>query len=1036
MRTLWLSLCVLTLAMTACKGDEPAGDSSASSDFDGDGYAQAEDCDDDNATVNPGADELCDSLDNNCDGLIDVDPIDPQTFYGDEDEDGYAGDAVTVSACEAPEGFSDTMTDCDDLRADVNPAADERCDGADNDCDGLTDDEDTLAPGEGSAWLLDDDGDGFGDSAAATVTACVAPAGYVAEGGDCDSADAAINPGAPETCDALDNDCDGLTDDDDPSVGDRSTWYADADADTFGSSSSAEACDTPSGYVADMTDCDDLNADVNPAATEICDGGVDNDCDGLADDDDPSVSDRSTWYADADADTFGSSSSAEACVAPTGYVADTTDCDDLNADVNPAATEICDGGVDNDCDGLGDDDDPGVSDRSTWYADDDGDTFGSSSSAEACDAPSGYVADTTDCDDLNADVNPAATEICDGDVDNDCDGLADDDDPSVSDLSTWYADDDGDTFGGGTSAEACVAPSGYVADMTDCDDLNADVNPAATEICDGDVDNDCDGLTEDDDPSVDTRDGITVYLDGDGDGFGVDGSGAMFCALPSGYSTLDGDCDDSSATVSPDGVEVCDNGIDEDCSGDAPGCGVSGTLSVTDVGITLTDSLGSGLGYDIGAGDINGDGDDDLVIGAPFVDIDSANWTGRSYVIYGPLTVDRTVTSSYDASVDGNVTDDYVGLAVSAGGDLNGDGYDDIAIGSLGYDLSAASDAGIVGVRYGSAASLSGNTSIDALDANFTGIKTRDYLGFAVKFIGDVNGDGYDELAAGARGASSTYPGAGAVYIIQGSATRYSGISTMTTAAALTITGATRTDSLGDMGSIAGPVELDGDGLHDIVVGSITIKSGANTRAGGAYVFYGTAGALSTSASLSIAAADASFTGGAADDVLGGASASAGDVNGDGYNDLVLGAYGVDNGSTLNVGCAYLLHGGASRLSGASSVTSAAVATICGEATSDSLGATVGGADVNGDGYSDMFVGANGVDNGTSSNVGAMYVFYGSLSGSVSANSADATFTGTTFGGNVGLSSHVADVNGDGNEDILVGAQLADTVYALFGGGL
>ena len=894
MRTLWLSLCVLTLAMTACKGDEPAGDSSTSSDLDGDGYAQAEDCDDDNAAVNPGADELCDSLDNNCDGLIDVDPIDPQTFYGDEDEDGYAGDAVTVSACEAPEGFSDTMTDCDDLSGDVNPAADERCDGADNDCDGLTDDEDTLAPGEGSAWLLDDDGDGFGDSAAATVTACLAPAGYVAEGGDCDSADAAINPGAVETCDALDNDCDGLTDDDDSGVSDRSTWYADADADTFGSSSSAEACD----------------------------------------------------------------------------------------------------------------------------------------------APSGYVADTTDCDDLNANVNPAATEICDGDVDNDCDGLTDDDDPSVSDRSTWFADDDGDSYGGSSSAEACVAPPGYVADMTDCDDLNADVNPAATEICDGDVDNDCDGLTEDDDPSVDTRDGITVYLDGDGDGFGVDGSGAMFCALPSGYSTLDGDCDDSSATVSPDGVEVCDNGIDEDCSGDAPGCGVSGTLSVTDVGITLTDSLGSGLGYDIGAGDINGDGDDDLVIGAPFVDIDSANWTGRSYVIYGPLTVDRTVTSSYDASVDGNVTDDYVGLAVSAGGDLNGDGYDDIAIGSLGYDLSAASDAGIVGVRYGSAASLSGNTSIDALDANFTGIKTRDYLGFAVKFIGDVNGDGYDELAAGARGASSTYPGAGAVYIIQGSATRYSGISTMTTAAALTITGATRTDSLGDMGSIAGPVELDGDGLHDIVVGSITIKSGANTRAGGAYVFYGTAGALSTSASLSIAAADASFTGGAADDVLGGASASAGDVNGDGYNDLVLGAYGVDNGSTLNVGCAYLLHGGASRLSGASSVTSAAVATICGEATSDSLGATVGGADVNGDGYSDMFVGANGVDNGTSSNVGAMYVFYGSLSGSVSASSADATFTGTTFGGNVGLSSHVADVNGDGNEDILVGAQLADTVYALFGGGL
>ena len=151
--------------------------------------------------------------------------------------------------------------------------------------------------------------------------------------------------------------------------------------------------------------------------------------------------------------TSTASGTTVACDAPTGMVADTTDCDDLNAYVNPAATEICDGGVDNDCDGLDDDDDPSVSDRSTWFADDDGDSYGGSSSAEACDAPSGYVADSTDCDDSDATVNPGATEVCDSaNLDEDCDGKADDADSAASGKSTAYRDADGDTYGNSSSA--------------------------------------------------------------------------------------------------------------------------------------------------------------------------------------------------------------------------------------------------------------------------------------------------------------------------------------------------------------------------------------------------------------------------------------------------------------------------------------------------------------------------------------------------------------------------------------------------------
>ena len=1079
MRTSLLSLCLLTFTLTACKDDAPSGDSAAPddteisggdssggdssggdssggdssggdssggdsaapTDADGDGFTSDEDCDDDNAAVNPAAAEVCDELDNDCDGLVDVGATDAQIFYGDADEDGYAGDAVTVSACEAPDGFSDTITDCDDLNAAAFPGGVEVCDGADNDCDGLLDSaDDDVEEGSSATWLPDDDGDGYGDDAGTPLDSCDQPAGYVLIGGDCDTADASISPGAEEICDGFDNNCDGLSDGDDPELsGGVFTWYEDADEDGYGDdATTTESCAQPDGYVSVGGDCDVSDAAVSPGATEACDT-LDNDCDGLIDDDDSSVSVGLTrWYGDSDADGYGGTRfTISSCEAPAGFVADATDCDDLRVEVNPAADEICDG-RDNDCDSLSDDDDTLASgEGSSWLPDGDGDGFGDSAGAAvtACAEPAGYVADGGDCDDADAAIAPSATETCD-ELDNDCDGLTDDDDSGVSGLSTYYADADGDTYGSSRySTRACDAPSGYVSDKTDCDDLQAMVNPAATEVCDSGVDNDCDGLTEDDDPSIDTSDGIAVYLDSDGDGFGLDGTGLMRCALPSGYATLDGDCDDGAATVSPDGVEVCNTGIDEDCSGDATGCGIYGTLTPSNANVTYTDTTSVYVGYELGSGDINGDGYDDLVIGAYGATIGSALSAGRSYILYGPLTSDRTVTTSFDATIDGAVSYDYAGRALAAGGDMDGDGYDEIAVGAYSYDPSSRSSAGLVGLRYGRASKLSGNTSIAALDASFAGATSSDYLGDAVKFIGDVNGDGYDELAVGAWGTDSPSSSAGSVYIIPGSATRYSGMSTVTTSAKLTITGAASSDYMGDLHSIAGPIDLDGDGLNDLVVGSGYIDSGTTYSIGGAYVFYGTAGTLSTSVSFSIALANASFTGGTAYDYLGEAPESAGDVNGDGYDDLVLGADGADTGAS-DAGCAYLIHGGSTRLSGAKSVASAAAATMCGKTASDGLGGAVGGTDVNGDGYSDVYAGAIGVDSGTTYSVGALYVFYGPLSGSVSASAADATFTGTTSYGYAGRGAHTADANTDGVDDLIFGAYGAGKVYTLFGGGL
>ena len=324
-------------------------------------------------------------------------------------------------------------------------------------------------------------------------------------------------------------------------------------------------------------DCDDGDASVSPAAIERC-NGVDDDCDGEVDD-----GLTGTWYADADVDGFGDPASAvEACDGSGGLVRNGDDCRDDNAAVYPGADEQCNG-IDDDCDELIDEDIDDV-----FYADTDGDGYGDPAvRVVGCEDASGYVLDDSDCDDDAADVNPGETEVCD-EQDNDCDTEVDE-----GLTATYYIDLDGDGWGSvAASIEACDAPEGYVSSPGDCDDGLEHVNPDAAEVCNG-IDDDCDGDTDAADSSIDWTSGITVYTDGDGDGFGDPSTASWACQAFTDQVEDGTDCDDMLTAVNPDATEVC-NGIDDDCDRDIDDDDSSLDTSTADTWYADTDGDGEG----------------------------------------------------------------------------------------------------------------------------------------------------------------------------------------------------------------------------------------------------------------------------------------------------------------------------------------------------------------------------------------------------------------------------------------------------------
>jgi hypothetical protein len=276
------------------------------------------------------------------------------------------------------------------------------------------------------------------------------------------------------------------------------------------------------GYPASV-DCNDADAAVHPGATESC-NGVDDNCNGLVDE--PGAVGETTYYADADADGYGSLNvSRAACVQPSGFVSNASDCDDTNPEVSPVAIERCGNGLDDNCNGAIDE--PGAEGSTTYYPDVDGDGYGGVSGAiSTCTKPVGYLVTAADCDDDNPAVHPGATEWCNG-IDDDCNGAIDE--ASAVDAQLYYQDKDGDGYGAaGTTQRACLPPTGYASGSDDCNDADAAIHPGATDLPDpADVDSNCDSI------DGDLSRAILVSADAGNDansGFGTYTAGALVAA--------------------------------------------------------------------------------------------------------------------------------------------------------------------------------------------------------------------------------------------------------------------------------------------------------------------------------------------------------------------------------------------------------------------------------------------------------------------------------------------------------------------------
>ena len=510
---------------------------------------------------------------------------------------------------------------------------------------------------------------------------------------------------------------------------------------------------------------------------------------------------------------------------------------------------------------------------------------------------------------------------------------------------------------------------GWTVAAGDCDDGDSSIHPEAYDPYYDGVDSDCAGNDD---------------FDADGDGWDSEAHN------PGG-----GDCDDQDPAVNPGTDEVPDNGLDDDCDG-----AVDDLLDLDQQRVILGQDSGSRAGLSVAAaGDVDGDGLDDILVGAQHTPQGSLN--GAAYVLLGPVTAAGTLDEA-DSILHGN-DGAMAGASLAGIGDMDGDGLDDLVVGAWLDDSHDSSDLGVAYIWY-AADGLPDEESLEKASGTLSSWNHQPWAGRWVAPAGDLDNDGLadvvvtalDERSEDEEPRATAWLWHGPVYdnpsVDGGDAALQAEPNAM--------------ESLDGFGAV-GVGDVSGDGLDDMFAGWASAPDAGN-RAGAAYLVHSP-----IDGTIALQDADATWIGSESLDLLGWDVAAAGDVDGDGTADVVVGAYGFGEG-----GAAFMLSGASL---GERAITDAEC-TLLAEGVDDQAGMAVGGAgDVDADGRSDVLVGAPG-HSSVAAFAGAAYLVLGPCSGSVDLGAASQRIYGEKLGDTLGSAvAGAGDVDGDGRDDWLVG---------------